>query len=613
MIEIFSLGINNILEADKIKPGASSDSLGWKTKDTSIELSRGSIIEGDESIESGSIQGSGIFKRNDGTIVKFRKISNSIQYLNSSDVWTDVVTGLTDGAWYRFNEYVTNSGSFVFVTGIDGCFKIPTSNPESAITLTDINKSPTGTTDYGLSLISSSRMFTWDLIKNRVALFLSYIDSQNFTDVSTEAIGSSGSTNYTGTLVFKAGGSTRSCHNIVFTDGTLNLVDDNNGGFTGDGEGTINYATGEYNITFNATTTGAVTSDYSWEDSNNGGITDFTFTSPTRGAGEGDVMPQELGGSRIRNVIPIDGKYYSIKDNSVYELDLTIDDTNATNLVYNAAIGSLYHGSSIATRLGIVFMDTSNPELPKLTRLQYNITGDRLYPKELATHFDFSNFEWDKCIIKTYGEDIVLTTKTISSTYNNRIIRYNSRLKSVDVYSYRADTLDSKEGILYAGDSLSENTYRIFNGFDDNGNVVENYWKSDANRFKTDKLKRYKWQKLKGFISKDQSYEVYASYDNGAFQLIGTVKGNESYVDKAQSINIGSNEIGSKEIGGGGEGITAYYYEYEFKARTPKFEKRILMFKAIGIGFTSISFIDEKEIQLSGSSRRVPKKYRVTN
>lgn len=610
MIETFGLGIHDIIESDKIKPGAASASLGWVTKDTSIELARGSIIYGDESTAFGQIKGYIIAKRNDGTRVHFRKNSTAIQYLNSSDVWTNIITSLVAADWYDFNEYISNAGSFVFITGPGGCFKVPIANPDSAIVLTDITKSPTGTADYGHSLISDSRMFTWNLIKNRVAIFLSYVDSIDYTDVSSEAVGSSGSTNYTGTLAFKAGGSTRSCFNIVFTDGTQTLVDDNNGGFTGDGSGTINYATGAYNITFSVTTTGAVTSDYTWEDSNAGGITDFTFSSPTRGAGEGDVIPQEVGGPRIQNIIPLTGNYYSIKDNAAYELNLTNDDTNATNKVYNAHIGSLYHKSSIATSVGIVYMDTSNPEVPKLMRLEYNVTGDKLIPREIAPHFDFSKYVWDECFMRTYGEDIIFTGKD-GRNYNNRLFRWNSRLKSVDIHPYRAQTLDADQGVLYAGDSLTQNVSKIFNGFDDEGQGIENFWDGNAERFGTSKLTRYKWQELKGYISIDQEIEVYASYDNGAFQLIGTICGSASYIDKTQSVTIGSTEAGSNEVGGGGSGITAYYYEHEFKARTPKFEKRILRYKTTGIGFASVSFSDEKEVQLSGSSRRVPKKYRT--
>ena len=182
--------------------------------------------------------------------------------------------------------------------------------------------------------------------------------------------------------------------NAVFTDGTQQLVDDNNGGFIGDGFGTINYTTGDYDITFNSTTTGAVTCDYQWENSNDGGVTDFTFTSPTRVAGEGDFFPQEFGGERVLNVIPFDNKFYSFKNNAVYELNLTSNDTNSTNTVYNSKTGTLHYASVTATSLGIVYLDTSNPDKPTLSRLQYNPNGDKLIPTNLAPQFDFSKYRY---------------------------------------------------------------------------------------------------------------------------------------------------------------------------------------------------------------------------
>jgi hypothetical protein len=78
--------------------------------------------------------------------------------------------------------------------------------------------------------------------------------------VEEEAIGSSGSTTYTGTIdntPLRPG-------DLSFTDGTLEIVDDGDGTLSGDGDGTINYTTGAYSVTFSGTTTGAVTADYDY-------------------------------------------------------------------------------------------------------------------------------------------------------------------------------------------------------------------------------------------------------------------------------------------------------------------------------------------------------------
>lgn len=78
--------------------------------------------------------------------------------------------------------------------------------------------------------------------------------------VADEAIGALGTDNYTGTLSaipLQAG-------SLSFTDGTLDIADDGDGTLSGDGTGTIDYTTGEYDITFSGNTTGAVTADYEY-------------------------------------------------------------------------------------------------------------------------------------------------------------------------------------------------------------------------------------------------------------------------------------------------------------------------------------------------------------
>jgi hypothetical protein len=76
--------------------------------------------------------------------------------------------------------------------------------------------------------------------------------------VDDEAIGSSGSANYSGTL------SNYPVRDAEFTDGTQTIEVDSSGNVTGDGTGTCDNDTGDYDITFTSTTTGSVTCDYNY-------------------------------------------------------------------------------------------------------------------------------------------------------------------------------------------------------------------------------------------------------------------------------------------------------------------------------------------------------------
>jgi len=82
--------------------------------------------------------------------------------------------------------------------------------------------------------------------------------------IDTETEGASGATHYTGNLSFtpvRPG-------TLTITDGAQIITDDGQGHLVGDvnggGTNTINYQTGAYDVTFAATTTGAVTSSYDY-------------------------------------------------------------------------------------------------------------------------------------------------------------------------------------------------------------------------------------------------------------------------------------------------------------------------------------------------------------
>lgn len=527
----------------------------------------------------------------------------------NNDTWVDVITGLTDSEQYTFANHQSLTGSFTYASGIDGLYKINLVKPADYITLTDAVKN---FSKPGKILISDSRMFMWGLPKDKTGLYLSYIDAAVYTTVTGEALGGPGSQTYSGTLAFKAGGAKRNAFAVVISAaGGESFTDNNDGTMTGSsgGTGTVNYTTGAYSVTFNAVTAAAVTADYQWEDSTNKGLADFTYTTPDRKAAEGDLFRQDDGGDAIQKVEVFDGVYYSLKEHSVYELTLTADDTNATNKVYRRNIGMPYFRASVSTGQGVVFMDTADPDHPKLTRLERNLTGDGILPIELAPQFDFSLYEWDQCAMDAIGEYIIFSGRTEDSPTNNRVFLYSLRWKSIDVLAFNAATFAKNEGLCYIGDMITDSVYNLFSGYDDDGFDVENEWISGADLLDTEEYKRVKRLTLEGEIMREQDIEVYISLDNDDFELLGTIEGVGSYVELENSHTIGSVGLGIDEIGGGGSGIDIYPYFVEFKINTGKFYRRRLKFKATGIGYASVSMIKDKDIYQYGD--KIPRKYRT--
>jgi hypothetical protein len=130
-------------------------------------------------------------------------------------------------------------------------------------------------------------------------LYLSDIDKallSSFPAQTTgEVVGSSGSTHYTGTLSQRTG--VRTVMYVAIKEaGGETLNDDRNGNLLGDqgSTGTINYATGAYDVTFNHTTAVAVTADYYYEDATTDGPLDFDTSAA--GAGKAKIFRQDDGG-----------------------------------------------------------------------------------------------------------------------------------------------------------------------------------------------------------------------------------------------------------------------------------------------------------------------------
>lgn len=595
------IGVYTIPSDPEIIPKqAAQDSLGWISSDGKIELCRGRYLLGAEDTTSSYSQGEGWGYKSDGTAVHFRKTNTKIQYFNTStNSWVDVVTGLTDGYEMTFAPYSSLAGTFVFATSRDGIYKIHTANPGSYSSMYDAAKN-----FKGKSIIVTSRMHMWGLENDKTGHYGSYVDEGNYTTVSAEALSDVSS----GTLAFKSAGATRTCFGVVLTVTTSGQVftDDYNGNLIGDagGTGTINYTTGA----FTTDDTGAGTVDYQWEDSNDGGVTDFTY-SGTRLAGQGFMFRQDEGGDAIESIEVLDGKYYSIKSNSVYELNIGTDDTTASNIVFRRNIGVPYWRASVATGKGIIFMDTSNLEQPRLTIIQRNPIGDNLEPFTLAEHFDFSKYLWDECSMDTFGEYIVFSGKTKDSVTNNRLFLYNLSKNTIDILPYSAKVITQNDGVLYIGDTTTFNSYKVLSGWDDDDYTITNYWISNDELFGSEFLKKVKRLRLKGLITPEQKLEVYVSYDNSAFTLVGTILGNGGYVDTGSSYEIGSNGIGTTIIGGETDYTVGSFYLAELKLSTPKFRKRTIKLKATGIGYVSVDMIDDFDIRRF--QQKLPSKYRL--
>ena len=599
--EVFKNGIVNKYEAKAIPRGAASASVNFLTLLDKVELVRGRQLLGTEIAGVGQITGLHTAQTADGTEILYKSYGTNVEYYDeSTSDWVVVKNDITEDEEVAFSNYHTTAGAQMwFSTKEEGPYKVMTANPADEYDQYDSTKN-----FRGKLVIKDNRMFLWDRTEDKTGLYLSYIDSLTTTAVSNEALAGVGQT-YTGTLAFKAAGAKRTCYGMFVTDGggiAETFSDNFNGTLTSTagGTGTINYSTGAYTLTFVGTPTGTVQADYNWEDATNGGIADFTFSSP-RTAGEGAIFRQDVGGDRIMNVNTYGTDIYSFKDKRVYRLTLTGDDTNATNQVYRERAGSPFWKSQVETDEGIYFIDDSTEYEAKLRILRVGQNNDTVIPISATESFDIGNYDFSECSMVTWGDYVAFTGKDTGETYNNKLFLFHRVYRSVDIVDWFLQDLVVYNGALIGGESISDNVYTLFSGYDDDNIGYEAEWESSLDNLDINALKKTKRLRINGAIGPDQKIFVYVAYDNDSYGLLidddhtdGAISGDGSYVDTSASVAVGAPTLGRAEAGGGGDGISAYNYKTEFKLNSPKFERVKVKFRiaSTNTGYASVSMYE---------------------
>lgn len=621
-IENWLYGQITTLEAKSIPRGVSSGGYNWLTKGDKIELRRGYTPLGNQLTGSGKITGLYVATFGD-TKIPFRTRGKKLEYYDStSDSWveigTDVLGSSADGKDISFAEYHSNSGDKVFVNSPYGPFlMLVYPNLSDYIDLYDSAR------NYkGYIQIKQNRMFLWGRIADKMGVYLSKIDTLNYTTVSSESIGTGDGTTktFSGALAFKSGGSKRFCFAVEITDGTETFSDNRDGTLTGDkgGTGTINYSTGAYSVTFNTApgSNVAITADYEWEDTTDGGIADFTKSSP-RLAGEGAIFRQDEGGGDLMAIATYGADEYCFHKFKTWKLTLTSDDTNATNLIYRDKVGIPNWRAAVPTGEGIYFVDVSDEKDPQIRLLSLSPYSDQVVPRSVSKNFryknirvglDLSDYNFDDAVGFEWGDYILFACKTSDSSVNNRVIVYNRVKNTFDVVDYFVSVFANYNGTLIAGDPAQNNVYTLFSGFDDDDSLILGEWEGNEDDLNFDGLKKVKKLVFEGEVGPEQTIKVSASVDNGEYVEIGRIEGSGDYVDSGQPVSVGSLTIGSTEVGGGGTGATAYYYKREIDLGLDKFQRIKLKFEPLGLGYASISKVRFYDIRLK--SRKIPLKYR---
>lgn len=610
-------GLNTAIKDIKtLKPGVSPSSLNWitgKYKDH-IELRRGYARLGTTEVTgNGKITGIGAGIGYDGTERLWYSYGRKVKYYNLAtddtvEVSTDLLPTTADGVDIWFAAYQNLAGSFMYLgSKQSSVFKIPVANPGSAVDQSVNNHR------FGVFHIGQNRSFAGQRSgttagnKDDTGLYLSYIDKDqlsDYTQVTGESVGTGNgaTTTFTGTLAVVGSGKTLA--HISITDATETFTDDRNGNLVGNlgGTGTINYATGAYSVTFNTAPVNlqAITASYYHETATSTGILDYSGAA----AGQGKSFRQDDAGGNLMAIFNISTIEYCFHLLKTWQLTTSLDDTETTNLPYRN-IGIPYTRAAWQTPEGIIFVDVSRPSDPKFRRMQVlqGTNSTTIEPLPVSDALDLTEHAFDYAVAYRWGDyEIFCVQEKINgtaNTFNSAMYVRNVVAGTWDKLNYYASCLATLDGALIAGDSVSNNVYTLFSGYDEDGDVIENYWTSSDLNLGTENLKNCRRMVIDGLIQPDQDLKVYLSYDGGAFSLVQTIEGDGTYVDQGTEVFIGGPTIGSK-IGGGGGSDSASPFEIDFSIASDRFVHVRVKLEATSVGYVSVNSITFKDVRNKG-------------
>lgn len=94
------------------------------------------------------------------------------------------------------------------------------------------------------------------------------------------------------------------------------------------------------------------------------------------------------------------------------------------------------------------------------------------------------------------------------------------------------------------------------------------------------------------------------------YKSVNAIMGDGPYVDRSQSVAVGAFTLGRGEVGGGGDGLTAYHYRRTFRVQLSKFEFIKFRVEPTGVGYFSLTEFTYRDIRVKSS--KVPSRYRTT-
>lgn len=622
----------------QIPRGAAAQSLNFLTRDTWVEQRPGYHPLGTEVTGAGKCLGIKTAHLWDGTQIIFKAtLDGKLKWydpLNTSgqgaaDMWSEVggaganilAAAATVGENVYMDEYVSSAGAQLWVSSPSSdLIKIMVASPVSWLSQYNAAKNFKGR----IRVIQNS-LFLWHYKATSTSaaansvLQRSYIDEQDYSTQTDSAValtiagaavsGTLSKNSVANATVFGLDFSySDTAYSETFLDDYLGNLIGSNGG-----TGTIDYSTGKFTLTPHVVPAAPVVNvTYSYEDSTNHGIADFTKDSP-RAAGQGVAWIQVQGG-QILGVNPYNGSYYVLHERNAWVITPSDDDSTSTNIIYRDNIALPSERGSVATPDGIYYVDVSNASRPFVGLLSYSPISQQVLPDDLSSPIlDLTPYVFDKCVADQGLDFILLWCRTSDSIENNRCVVYNKNLSSskrrvFDILDYMANCSTIYEGQVIAGDPISNNAFKLFDGFDEDGGIINSYWQGNEDDHGIEGLKQTKKLWVEGYIGVNQQADVYVQLDANVAVKVGTISGSGTYVDQGLPVTIGSLQVGVYPIGGPANVPVGYHYLIQITINSAKYKYFTISFFPTQVGYFSFQMYANYDIRINVD--KLPRKYR---
>lgn len=330
---------------------------------------------------------------------------------------------------------------------------------------------------------------------------------------------------------------------------------------------------------------------------------DFTYSSP-RVAAEGQIFRQDDGGP-MQKIDTYGTKHFCFHKTKTWLLELTADDTNATNQIYRDRVGISSHRGAVSTGDGIYYMDDVDQKDPQIRLLTISESNAEIIPYSISKNISFekkrvgvdlSDYRFDKACGEEWNDYILFACRTSDSTQNNRVLAYHKKLKSIDILDYWVTVFQILSGTLTGGDPVQNNIIQMFTETSDDSSIISNYVELNKDNLDFSGEKKLKKLRVWGRIGFEQQIKVYAKLDNNAdFVELGTISGSD--LDASDEVMIGNNVVGTTIIGGESSGEDWSEYVSEINLALGRFNYIILKFEALALGTASVSKVDYFDIR----------------